>query len=119
MSNIEFEQGQYGLKVTVKTEWHESFLQLLDGKEVKELEINTGKGWRGENVGFLKFLPNLESLILIDQTIKSIEEIHYLNKLKSVNISTYCKTPINFSKFPNLVNCGLEWRRGQSLYLSV
>ncbi|MDI1254601.1 MAG: hypothetical protein PSV16_00745 [Flavobacterium sp.] len=110
--NIQFENGQYGLKAIFKVEWNESFFNLLIDKDVKEIEINTGKGWKGGNVDFLKNFPHLQSVIIIDHTVQSIQPIHSLHELKSMNISTYCKTPINFNDFPELENCGLEWRKG-------
>ncbi|MDB5089168.1 MAG: hypothetical protein JWR09_3162 [Mucilaginibacter sp.] len=111
-NNIEFENGDYGTKAIIKTEWQDSFLRLLLDKEVKELELNDGKGWYGDNVDFLQYLPGLKSLIIIDLRIKSIEAIHYLNGLLKIQISTYCKTHVNFNAFPNLVDCGFEWRKG-------
>lgn len=113
MSNsIEFENGLFGTKAIIKGGWQDTYLKLFLEKGVQELELNDGKGWRGENIDFLQFIPNLKSLIIIDFSIKSIEAIHSLNGLLKLEISTYCKTPVNFNAFPNLVECGFEWIRG-------
>jgi hypothetical protein len=112
MSNIEFEKGEYGIKATIKTVWQDSFLKLLIENEVKELELNDGKGWRGNDVNFLQWLPNLKALTIIDFDIKSIEAVHYLSELQKMDISTYCKTPINFDSFQKLTECGFEWIKG-------
>lgn len=111
-SNIEFEKGLYGTKAVIKMEWQESFLELLLNKEVVELELNDGKGWRGGNVEFLESLPNLEALTIIDFSIKSIESVHYLSELKQLEVVTYCKKPIDFHSFPKLVECSFEWIKG-------
>lgn len=111
--NIEFVTGNYGLRAVIKTLWQESYLDQLINKNIKELELNIGKGWRNNgNVDFLKFLPNLKSIIILDQPLKSIEPVHYLTELQSINISAYCKTPVNFTSFPNLINCSFEWIKG-------
>ena len=109
---IEFEKGEYGTRATIKTLWQDSFLELLLKNDVKELELNDGKGWRGNDVNFLQFLPNLKSLIIIDFRIKSIEAIHCLKEIIEIQISTYCKVSVNFKSFPNMQVCGFEWIEG-------
>lgn len=110
--NIIFEKGMYGTKAIIRAAWRDSFLKILLDKEIDELELNDGKGWRGENVNFLQFLPNLRSLTIIDLNIKSIDAVHYLNELEKVQLSTYSKVPIDFNCFPKLTNCGFEWIKG-------
>jgi len=110
--HIEFVEGEYGMRATIKTAWQNPFLELLLQNNVKELELNIGKGWKSDNLNFLKSLSDLESIIILDQTVKSLDEIHYLRNLKSLNISTYSKTPINFMVFPELINCEFEWIKG-------
>lgn len=114
-NNIIFENGKYGLKAIIISRWEDSFLKILIDKNIDELELNIGKGWRRgkqENLQFLIYLPNLKSLNIRDLGIESIESIHYLKELRSVDISTYCKTKIDFNQFPLLEDCFIEWRKG-------
>src|SRR5690606_5959262 len=113
-SNIEFKKGVYGTKAVIKVEWQESFLELLLNKKVVELELNDGKGWRGDDVEFLEALPNLEALTIIDFKIKSIEPVHRLRKLKHLEVITYCKKPVGFHCFPKLIECSFEWIEGSN-----
>lgn len=120
MSNdIEFLKSKYGLKAIIKTAWKDSFLKSLLDKEIGELELNDGKGWKSENVDFLEFLPSLSSLIIIDLNLKSIDAIHHLNELKELKIITYCKKPINFHCFPKLIDCSFEWINGSESLFEV
>jgi hypothetical protein len=118
-NKIEFETGEYGTRAVVKSTWHENYTSLLLDKGISELELNHAKGWYGSDVNFLQSFPALKSFTIIDfnAVLKSINAVHYLSKLKVLNISTYCKTPIDFNSFPNLEKCGLEWRNGsESLF---
>lgn len=116
-SKIKFEKGKYGAKAIIKTEWQDSFLDLLVDKQIQELELNDGKGWKCNHVDFLKFLPDLKALTIIDLSLKSLTGVHFLNKLRNVEIITYCNTPINFDEFPELIECAIEWRKGsESLF---
>lgn len=108
-NKIELEQGQYGTKAILRTEWKESYFRELNDKNIKELELNDGKGWTGDNVDFLILFPNLLSLTIIDFRIKSIASIHLLKKLKEIHLSTYSNEPIDFLSFPELLECSFEW----------
>lgn len=115
--SINLEQGIFGTKAVIKGIWKDSYLDFLLENEVQELELNDGKGWTGVNLDFLKDLPDLKSIIIIDLKIKSIEPIHNLKELVSLNVITYSKDPINFKSFPKLVECGFEWIKGsESLF---
>jgi hypothetical protein len=114
---IELEQSIFGTKAVIKGIWKDSYLNFLLENEVQELELNDGKGWIGQNLEFLKDLPDLKSIIIIDLKIISIEPIHYLKELVSLKVITYSKNPINFKSFPKLVECGFEWIKGsESLF---
>lgn len=116
-NKIEFENGPFGIKAIIKGVWQDTYLKLLFKKEVQELELNEGKGWHGDNLDFLKFIPNLKSIIIIDFSIQSIQPIHSLISLTHLRLLTNCKKPINFMSFPELEYCDFEWIKGsESLF---
>lgn len=112
MSEIDFEQGQFGTKAIVKVKWHDSLLEVLLKHDIRELELNIGKGWRGKNIEFLKELTQLRSLIIGDLTLDLIEPIHYLHELIELELETYSDIPVDFSAFPKLTDCWFEWIKG-------
>lgn len=112
MSEIDFEQGKFGVKATIKTKWKDSLIDLLVNRDIRELELNIGKGWRGKNIEFLKELPHLRSLVIGDLTLELIEPIHYLHELIELELETYSDSPVNFNAFPKLTSCWFEWIKG-------
>lgn len=112
MSEIDFEQGRFGVKATIKTKWKDSLIDLLVNRDIRELELNIGKGWRGKNIEFLKELPHLRSLVIGDLTLELIEPIHYLHELIELELETYSDSPVNFNAFPKLTSCWFEWIKG-------
>jgi len=62
--NIDVEKGKYGLRAVIKSAWSKEYFQILLNNNIVELELNDGKGWRGENLNFLQFLPNLQSFTI-------------------------------------------------------
>lgn len=112
MSEIDFEQGKFGVKATIKTKWKDSLIDLLVNRDIRELELNIGKGWRGKNIEFLKELPHLRSLVIGDLTLELIEPIHYLHELIELELETYSDSPVKFNAFPKLTSCWFEWIKG-------
>jgi hypothetical protein len=71
-------------------------------------------------LSFLAALPGLKSFEIFDFKIRNIEPIHRLHNVRSLGVTTYCSTGIDFSAFPELVSCGLEWRpKAASLFECV
>jgi len=112
MSEIDFEQGQFGTKAIIRVKWHDSLLHLLLNRDIQELELNIGKGWRGKSIEFLQELPQLKSLTILDETLDLIEPIHCLSELVDLHLSSYSDIPVNFSAFPKLTKCWFEWIKG-------
>jgi Leucine-rich repeat (LRR) protein len=110
ITSVTFEEGDFGLRAVLSGAWSQAIARCLHEREVVELELNDAKGWRGNDLSFLSSLPQLKSFKIIDLKISSVEPIHFLTVLRSLEVITYCKTEIRFSVFPQLENCALEWR---------
>jgi hypothetical protein len=109
-TEITLEDGTYGRRAVLNTSWHATMAEYLKRNEVVELELNQAKGWWGDDLGFLLQLPHLKLFEIFDFNIKDISPIHLLSNLKTLGVTTYCSTAIDFSAFPALEHCGLEWR---------
>ena len=112
MTDVIFEEGRYGRRAVIRGRWHEGLASNLRDEHIAELELNQGKGWIGTDLSFLKDLLFLKSFEILDLNIKDVQPIHMLRELKRLNVTTYCKTRIDFSVFASLEDCTLEWRRG-------
>ena len=114
---VEFENGDRGERAVLRSPWSETVYEQIRARRCPELEINYAKGWSGKDVSFVVLLPWLRALKIIDFKIDSVEAIHELHELRALEVVTYCKTPMRFSSFPNLQECGLEWRpKSESLF---
>jgi len=109
---ITLEDGKYGRKAVLNMPWSDQLIDYFVQNKVVELELNMAKGWRGVNVAFLAKLTNLKSLDILDLVIHDVSSIHCLHGLKRLQVTTYCSTGIDFSAFPELEDCILEWRAG-------
>jgi Leucine-rich repeat (LRR) protein len=110
IEGIQLEEGAYGRRAVVASAWSAGMVGYLLDNGIVELELNDGKGWRGNDLSFLAELPQLRSLKIIDLRISSVDPIHFLSELRSLQVMTYCQTEIRFSAFPHLMECALEWR---------
>lgn len=117
MEKVEFEHGKYGIRAVIKSAWSEAIAKQIVSKQCAELEINHAKGWTGDNLDFLSCCPWLKALKIIDFKIRSVEPIHVLHDLRTLEVMTYCQTELRFQAFPYLEDCALEWRqKAESLF---
>src|SRR6185503_18363840 len=94
-----------------------SVLDELKRRDIKELELNSGKGWHGSDISFVSHFPELRGLRILDQTLHDIEPIHELKQLELLHLSAYYRTKIRLDAFGRLRECVLEWGKGaESLF---
>jgi Leucine-rich repeat (LRR) protein len=109
---IKLETSGFGKRGILTTPWspaaHEEIMRL----KPDELELNTSKGWFGRDIEFIKDYEWLKSFTIIDMKIDNISPILSLSRLRELSIVTYCNTKMDFSCFPYLQKCGMEWRTG-------
>lgn len=111
-NHISLENGKYGRRAVLHSGWSDSLLEYLNCNAVCELELNQARGWHGRDLSFLAKLPNLKVFEIFDLNIRDIITIHSLHNLRQIGITTYCSSPVDFSAFPQLESCTLQWRRG-------
>lgn len=111
-SPVSLESSEFGLRAVVHQEWNEKVANIIKQNSVLEIELNDGKGWRGDNIDFLVQFPDLRSLTIRKLNLKSVAAINSLTKLESLSLSTYCQTPILFDRMGGLRHCEIEWRTG-------
>jgi internalin A len=111
------ERGRYGSQLVLTGPWEPRLADVMTRDGIAELYLNRELGWRGADLGFLEGLSWLRGFKILDMVIKDVGPVHHLAQLRALEISTYCKTPIDFSRFPSLECAALEWRPGsQSLF---
>ncbi len=120
IAGLRVENGEYGNRAVATSIWSDDLTEFVLQNSIDELELNDGKGWRGKDLNFLGRLEHLKSFKIIDLTIASVEPIHNLHNLRAVEVTTYCKTEIQFNAFPQLEQCALEWRpKAASLFSCI
>ena len=70
--------------------------------DVVELDLNYAKGWVGDDISFLRELPQLLSFMMIEVGLSSLEPIHALHELRCLKLTARCKTGDDATNFRNL-----------------
>jgi len=112
MRKFNIEKGLYGKKMVVCDAFTEDMASYCAKNKIAGLELNWAKGFKGDDLSFLKNLHFLKSFTICDYNIKDISPIHHLENLRQLDISTYCKTPLDFAAFDRLEELSLFWRPG-------
>lgn len=111
------EPGVYGPRITVTGPWTPAITEYMRREGVRELYLNHARGWSGTTLDFLDTVPELVAFSILDFTIKDVTPLHRLTTLRSLEVSTYCDTKIDFHQFPALERCVFYWRSGsESLF---
>ena len=119
-ARFSIEDGRYGPQLVLQSSWSDEVARYMEEHGIRELYLNEEKGFRDKDVGFLSQVPDLEVLWIVHHTIQDISPIHVLHGLRSLKANTYCKTGIDFTQFPQLEHCYLEWRpQARSLFQCV
>jgi hypothetical protein len=114
---IVFEKSEYGTRAILTAPITNAAKKAIFRARPEELELNTAKGWYGEDIEFVSSFPWLQSFLITHMRIDNIDPVHSLKNLINLKIMTYCNTAIEFSAFPKLKRCVLEWRpRARSLF---
>jgi Leucine-rich repeat (LRR) protein len=109
--------GNYGPRLELRTAWSAAIERAIRHHGIKELDLNSAKGWRKSDLRFLEAVPDLLAVDILDLTVRDVSAVHCLHELRELGITTYCKTPIDFTAFPHLESVALEWRvRSQSIF---
>ena len=111
------DHGQYGECIVLTGKWDDGVAEYARKNSIRELIVNSEVGGTIKDLSFLSRFPDLIGFTILDFNIGDILPIHQLHKLKFLEISTYCSTPIDFSQFPELESCTFYWRsKSQSLF---
>jgi hypothetical protein len=113
------EKGKRGLMLVARSAWSDAMASAVRERGLLELELNYAKGFVGKDLSFLKDLTGLQVLLLTHRTIEDVSPVQHLRELRVLELNTYCKTAIDFTRFPALEECALEWRAGAASLFSA
>jgi len=106
------ERGIFGPRLTLTGPWSQSIAEYMRREQIRELYLNHSRGWRGTTLDFLTGFQELEAFSILDFTIDDVSPVHQLTGLRALELSTYCRTKIDFGQFPFLERAVFYWRDG-------
>ena len=113
------EPGDLGPRLVLHGPWTDAARSIVKKRGIAEIELNRSKGWRGDNVDFMRDVrDSIRGLLLIDRVIDDAHGIRELSLLKRLTLLTYCKTPVDADAMPELERVALEWRTGAKSLLA-
>jgi hypothetical protein len=85
---------------------------LVNSGRVDGIELNASKGSWGDGIEFLADdVPHLQHLILINLLERSVEPLQALRELRTLTLSAYATSRLDFANFPALTAAFIEWRK--------
>lgn len=99
-------------RASLRGPWSSDLVQRLRDENVSTLALIRTEGFRAENLDFLGELEFLTGLLVIDGMIRNVRGIEQLPQLEYLELRTYATTPLDFSSFPKLNWCHIDWIKG-------
>lgn len=109
---FELEKTEGGFRLVLRSAWSEQVADVARRNAVAELELNYAKGWQGKDVEFLRTLPWLRSLKIIDWHLADTSPVLSLTELRTLSLGTYARSKMNYALLSHLTEATLEWGPG-------
>lgn len=109
--DFSIEAGDYGPSLVLHSDWRNEYADYMLTHNIKELTVNYAWGFCGQNLDFFQQVPFLEGLRLLVYRFRDISPVHSLHELRSFMNACRDVSELDFSQFPKLERCGLDWRK--------
>ena len=97
--------------LVVEHGWSSQLTERVNSGRVDGIELNSSKGEWGEDLRFLREVPALRNLVLINLRERDVEPIGALTHLVNLRLSAYAASALDFSRLRSLRYCFVEWRK--------
>jgi Leucine-rich repeat (LRR) protein len=115
--NFRVEDGQFGPRLILTGRWTDLVRQFVIANGIVELYLNYALGWEGASIEFVREIPGLRFFWLIDKKIEDVSHVEALESIRVLRLDTTSKSPINFARFPELIETAINWQPGfQSVF---
>lgn len=109
LPGLEIEMGDFGSRGALTSEWQSSYVSALAKYGVRELVLNVYRGWRGNNVDFLRSLPFLQVVDIFHEQLNDIDGLTSLRNLEGIGLTVGSDATIDLELFDNLKELSLTW----------
>lgn len=86
--------------------------EFMVKNNIKGLEINVSVNFDTNDLSFLEHFDFITHLNIIHYRIDDMSPLYHLKNLLSLAVQGHYTSPIDFSRFPKLIHCFLEWTKG-------
>ena len=97
--------------MVIKEKWNVKFEKLILEQGVNALFLNHMFNWSCDNYNFLKNIPQLLIIDIIDSNSKGISSVGNLIELKIISLNMYITERINFNLFLALEYCDIPFSK--------
>jgi len=94
--------------------WAPEIAAYMSSNELRGLYLNYTHGWTREDYAFLRELPWLQLLDIVDVPIDDLSPVNKLHALTTLHLNARTKGVVNFASLEQLLACSFTWWNGAS-----
>lgn len=98
-----------GAGIVVKGEWSDPVTRYVHSKTIEAVYLNSAKGWRGRDYGFLRDIETVRCLHILTSRADDLSAIGDMSALEKLTLACRTRSPIDFPALKNLRQCYLSW----------
>lgn len=92
--------------------WTPDIAAHMSSNEIRGLYLNHARGWECTSYAFLRDLPWLRLLDIIDLPIEDLSSVSELHSLTHLSLQAQITGPVDFAALEQLRQCHFTWWRG-------
>ena len=107
---IDDAENDMGRCLVLTAPWSDDIRSVIDKENISVLRLSQSAGWKGDDISFLRELPNLRGVEIYSWNVKDLTPLQALKGLEYLGLQCeFTKAP-DFSGFGGLKICKLLWR---------
>lgn len=97
--------------ILIKGPWKEEYKAIIVDNQIRSIFLNIAKGWECESYSFLKDIPEMLEIDIIDSNDKDIHSVESQLSLKSLSLNMPIGSIIDLSIMGQLEECYIVWNK--------
>src|ERR1051326_6412775 len=108
---IEIDPRGFGNVLALTRVWESSYIAALKKHDARVIRLSEYNGWRDCDISFLSEVPFLEGVEIVSDKVTDVRPLEKLPRLRKISLASPVRAAIDFSKFPQLQDIFLRWRK--------
>ena len=106
---IDDDENGMGRCLVLTAQWSDNIVSVIEKENISVLRLSTSAGWEGNNISFIKKIPNIRGIEIYAWDIKDLIPLEDTKNIEYLGIQCQFTKYPDFSNFKNLKKLKIFW----------